>query len=125
MVAEDVAIEEPGLAGRRGLAGVALVHKVRAGAFANADVWGWVGWKQGEGFYSLTDPLAPSLVTRLPVPLPPEVHHPEPHRPLPCISLCVSLSTLYIVGAGASRAPLSRLCPHLPSVSLYVSVSAF
>ena len=34
VVAEDVAIEEPGLAGRRGLAGVALVHKVRAGLSA-------------------------------------------------------------------------------------------
>ena len=28
VVGEDVAIEEPGLAGRRGLAGTALVHKV-------------------------------------------------------------------------------------------------
>lgn len=30
VVGEDVAIEEPGLAGRRGLAGTALVHKVKA-----------------------------------------------------------------------------------------------
>ena len=28
VVGEDVAIEEPGRAGRRGLAGTALVHKV-------------------------------------------------------------------------------------------------
>ena len=31
VVGEDVAIEEPGLAGRRGLAGTALVHKVGGG----------------------------------------------------------------------------------------------
>ena len=36
VVGEDVAIEEPGLAGRRGLAGTVLVHKVSLQAFAGA-----------------------------------------------------------------------------------------
>jgi hypothetical protein len=52
VVGEDCAIDAPGIAGRRGLAGTALVHKVRQGQ-QPADLCGGMGLHALEVCYAL------------------------------------------------------------------------